>query len=216
MSSRTAVLARIRAALADVPAEEVPGGALPADAAYRQTHVALDDVLPLLAENLRDYRAVVHEVTPDQLPQALADALARRGCSRVVVPPGTPPAWTARIEGVELLDDEPPLTTDQLASADGTVTGCAVAVAETGTIVLDAGPAQGRRALTLVPDYHLCVVHADDVVASVPQALARLDARRPLTWISGPSATSDIELDRVEGVHGPRTLEVLLVAPHRA
>lgn len=218
MSSRTAMLARIRAALADVPADErsadpPPAAVLPPDAAYRESHVSPDAVLPLLAENLRDYRAVVHEVTPDELPAALAGALARRGCRRVVVPAGTPEAWTAGVRDLELLGDTPPLTIDQLASADGTVTGCAVAVAETGTIVLDAGPGQGRRALTLVPDYHLCVVLADDVVASVPQALPRLDARRPLTWISGPSATSDIELDRVEGVHGPRTLEVLLVVP---
>ncbi|WTW94146.1 LUD domain-containing protein [Streptomycetaceae bacterium NBC_01309] len=218
MSSRTAMLARIRAALADVPADERSAdpphtAVLPPDAAYRESHVSPDAVLPLLAENLRDYRAVVHEVTPDELPAALAEALARRGCKRVIVPAGTPEAWTARVRDLELLGDTPPLTIDQLASADGTVTGCAVAVAETGTIVLDAGPGQGRRALTLVPDYHLCVVRADDVVASVPHALPRLDARRPLTWISGPSATSDIELDRVEGVHGPRTLEVLLVVP---
>lgn len=212
MSSRSAILARIRAALADAPADG-PTATLPPEAAYRESHVSPDAVLPLLAENLRDYRAVVHEVTPDELPAALAAALTRRDCKRVILPPGTPDAWTADATGVEFLADTPPLTIDQLAAADGTVTGCAVAIAETGTIVLDAGPAQGRRALTLVPDYHLCVVLADDVVASVPQAFPRLDARRPLTWISGPSATSDIELDRVEGVHGPRTLEVLLVVP---
>lgn len=207
MSSRATVLGRIRAALADAPADN---GA-PLDRSYRRRHTEAENTLPLLIENLRDYRAIVHEVTPDQLPSAIADALRRRRCARVIVPAGTPETWTADVTGVELLGDTPPLTIDQLAAADGTITGSAVAIAETGTIVLDAGPAQGRRALTLVPDYHLCVVRAADVHASVPDAIGRLDPARPLTWISGPSATSDIELNRVEGVHGPRTLEVLVV-----
>jgi L-lactate dehydrogenase complex protein LldG len=124
----------------------------------------------------------------------------------VVVPDGFPDEWLAPVDVLR-----EPLTTAQLDAADGTITTCALAIAETGTIVLDAGPGQGRRALSLVPDYLLVVVRADQVQANVPDAVQRLDPARPLTWISGPSATSDIELKRVEGVHGPRTLDVVLV-----
>jgi L-lactate dehydrogenase complex protein LldG len=112
--------------------------------------------------------------------------------------------------------DEDQLSIAQLDAVDGVITSCAVAIAETGTLILDGSPDQGRRVLTLIPDYHLCVVLADQIVADVPQALARLEATRPLTMISGPSATSDIELNRVEGVHGPRTLEVIIVGEGRS
>jgi L-lactate dehydrogenase complex protein LldG len=137
----------------------------------------------------------------------VAEALAGREARRVAAPSGIPDEWLGKAEPVR---DDPALGPAELDALDGVVTGCAVAIAETGTIVLDAGPDQGRRALTLVPDYHLCVVRRDQIVRTVPEALERLDPARPLTWISGPSATSDIELNRVEGVHGPRTLEVLI------
>lgn len=130
----------------------------------------------------------------------------------MLVPDGLPPQWLSGVTSVRV-GDTPRSTAAELDRVDSVVTGCALAIAETGTIVLDAGPGQGRRRITLVPDHHICVVRVpDQVVASVPQAMSRLDPRRPLTWISGPSATSDIELDRVEGVHGPRTLEVILLS----
>ena len=130
-----------------------------------------------------------------------------------MVPDGLPPDWLAELPaGLRLIRDTPPLSPAELDQTAGVVTGCAVAIAETGTIILDHGPAQGRRALTLVPDFHLVIVRADQVAADLPDAFARLDPARPHTLISGPSATSDIELIRVEGVHGPRNLHVLLVA----
>lgn len=138
--------------------------------------------------------------------------LAARGSRSVVVPPGLPPHWLAAVDATRV-HDRAASTPQELDGVDSVVTGCAVAVAETGTIVLDGSPDQGRRRITLVPDHHICVVRVpDQVVSSVPGALERLDPARPLTWISGPSATSDIELDRVEGVHGPRTLEVVLLS----
>src|SRR5262249_31862137 len=137
----------------------------------------------------------------------------RRGAGGIVAPPGL--ELTGLPAGTEVVADDG-LSPAALDAMDGVVTGAAVAIAETGTIVLDGSPDQGRRALSLVPDYHLCVVRAHQVVGLVPEALARLDPGRALTWISGPSATSDIELDRVQGVHGPRTLDVILVEPEQA
>ncbi|WP_312871097.1 LutC/YkgG family protein [Streptomyces lonarensis] len=177
---------------------------------YRRSHRpgTAHDAVELLAANLADYRAHVHRCTPADLPETIAGLLRRRGTEVALAPPSLPASW--RTEGVRWLTEDVPLA--ELATADSVVTGCAVAVAETGTLVLDGGPAQGLRRTSLVPDHHVCVVHApDQVVDSVPEVLERLDPARPLTWISGPSATSDIELDRVEGVHGPRTLEVVLV-----
>ncbi|MFI9063344.1 lactate utilization protein C [Streptomyces sp. NPDC053429] len=165
----------------------------------------------LLAANLTEYRAKVHRTDEAGLAPLLARLLAERGARTVLVPPGLPPSWldAAQAARVEDRSDSTPYALD---AVDSVVTGCALAVAETGTIVLDGGPDQGRRRITLIPDHHICVVRVPgQLVDSVPQALERLDPARPLTWISGPSATSDIELDRVEGVHGPRTLEVVLI-----
>ncbi|MEU2852872.1 lactate utilization protein C [Streptomyces syringium] len=211
-ASRERILGRIRRALADVPRRERPRDH-PVVRDYLRTHAERTpaESVDLLAENLADYRALVHRTDPAGLPSLLGRLLVSRGTRRVVVPTGLPRGWLAGAR-VELVPDAPALTPWQLDSVDSVVTGCALAIAETGTVVLDSGPDQGRRRISLVPDHHLCVVRiADQVVDSVPQALERLTPERPLTWISGPSATSDIELDRVEGVHGPRTLEVILV-----
>jgi L-lactate dehydrogenase complex protein LldG len=198
----------VRRALADSPGEDIP-----IERAYLREHGdrSAGQTVELLAENLADYRAIVHRCTAADLPATLAGMLAARGSKTVLVPPGLEPSWLADADA-EQVPDRAGSTPHELDRIDSVVTACAVAVAETGTIVLDGGPDQGRRRITLVPDHHICVVRVpDQVVSSVPQALERLDPVRPLTWISGPSATSDIELDRVEGVHGPRTLEVVLV-----
>jgi L-lactate dehydrogenase complex protein LldG len=186
MSARDDVLARVRAAK--------PATAPQVTRTYRRS-APVD--LAMLVDRLEDYRAVVHRCAPDDLPALLTRLMP----GRVVVPEGVPFAGIAD-EG---------LTARGLDDVDAVVTTCSVAIAETGTIVLDGSAGQGRRALSLVPDRHVVVVRTDQVVQTVPEALARLDATRPQTWISGPSATSDIELQRVEGVHGPRTLEIVLV-----
>jgi L-lactate dehydrogenase complex protein LldG len=203
--ARTEMLRRIRSALGDRPAPVT----VPRD--YDKTR-DLGDVLTLLEKQVADYRAVVRRVREPDLAAEIESSLRARHV-RVMVAPADVPSWWRVVDDIVWSLDAPmsPLPNRALDRADGVLTGCAVAIAQTGTIVLDAGQSQGRRALTLLPDYHLCVVRADQVVATVPEALARLDSTRPLTFISGPSATSDIELDRVEGVHGPRNLEVLIV-----
>ncbi|MFF8538371.1 lactate utilization protein C [Streptomyces sp. NPDC015532] len=224
MSGRDLILGRVRRALADVPRDDdtppVPGEPWrdpryeeAVGRSYLREHGtrSVAETVDLLAENLADYRAIVHRTTEEGLPDLIERLLAERGPRYVLVPPGLPPEWMGAADPTRV-DDRAVSTPGELDKVGSVVTGCALAVAETGTIVLDGGPDQGRRRITLIPDHHICVVRVpDQVVASVPQALERLDPTRPLTWISGPSATSDIELDRVEGVHGPRTLEVVLV-----
>ena len=199
--ARDEILARVRQALADRPQPA------PTTRAYRTSGGAEVD-LDLFAARVREYGAAVVRCEPAAVPAQITAALRRRAARRVVVPAGFPVKWEPE---PDLLRDDPRLTTGELDLVDGVITGCAVAIAETGTVVLDHGAGQGRRALTLVPDYQLVIVRAQQVVALVSDGIAALDPARPQTWISGPSATSDIELRRVEGGHGPRTLDVLLV-----
>ncbi|WP_205471650.1 LUD domain-containing protein [Nocardioides sp. SYSU D00038] len=194
MSAREEVLAAVRAALVGV----VPAPDPPRAPQVRPPR----DVVAHFAERVADYRAVVERCARDELEARVAAALAP--ASTVVVPPGLDLAVAGAVEDAGLAARE-------LEEFEAVVTRARVGIAETGTIVLDHGPGQGRRALTLVPDRHVCVVAAGQVVLDVADALAVLDPRRPQTWVSGPSATSDIELERVEGVHGPRTLHVIVV-----
>jgi L-lactate dehydrogenase complex protein LldG len=195
VSAREEILGRVRAALAGAPsAPAVPRGAASMGSA--------DGLLDLFAERVADYRAVVVRCAHDEVAKHIAAALDG---ARAVVPLDLP--WD--VPGAVVDEGFAALELDEL---EAVVTAAAVGIAETGTVVLDHGAGQGRRALSLVPDLHVLVVRADQVVAGVPQAVSRLDPARPQTWISGPSATSDIELNRVEGVHGPRRLVVLLVS----
>jgi L-lactate dehydrogenase complex protein LldG len=214
-SAKEAILARIRAALADAP-ESAATPDLSRSAMQRADETLVEELLAELMDRLRDYKATVERVSAAALPAAIAAACARYGVQRLVAPADLPDAWLpAR---VTLLRDDPPLTPVELDGSDGVLTGCACVIAQTGTIIMDGGALQGRRVVSLLPDRHLCVVRAEQVVGLVPEAIAQLasHATRPITFISGPSATSDIELARVEGVHGPRTLHVFLVDPTRS
>ncbi len=211
-TSRPAILNRVRRATAAFRPEPVVRNYRRAGAEPRPDDAGL---LDQFVDRLLDYKAEVSRCPSGEVSGAVAGYLSQEQAQRVVIPHGFPPPWRPVAEppaqpAVELLADDGPLSAAALDRIDGVVTTCAVAVAETGTIVLDGGPGQGRRALTLLPDLHVVVVGVDQLVARVPDALDRLDPRRPLTWISGPSATSDIELNRVEGVHGPRRLRVVV------
>jgi L-lactate dehydrogenase complex protein LldG len=207
MSARDGILGRIETIVPSRPAADIDAAYAAIDRPYLSRHHE-DGILDLFAERVADYRAIVHRVAPQELPGAIAAALSARTGS-YVLPGGLPAEWVAEVDPARLVTGVPVAELDGVA---GVITGCAVAIAETGTIVLDHGQGQGPRALTLVPDHHLVVITADQVAPDVPEAVGRLTPTLPLTFISGPSATSDIELSRVEGVHGPRTLEVFLSA----
>jgi L-lactate dehydrogenase complex protein LldG len=203
--ARAEIMQRIRTALDQVPAAPDVPRDYHGPGAQRGF-----DAVERFCERVADYEASVHRVGEEDLQRALADACRARGVARLAM---SDVPW--RPKGVELIPDDPPLGPRDLDRVDGVLTGCALAIAETGTIVLDGGAASGRRALTLVPDLHLCVVRTDQVVPAVPDAIAALEPavreRRPITFVAGPSATADIELIRVQGVHGPRTLDVFVV-----
>lgn len=215
-TARNEMLHRIRTALRDVPAREQPQDVVVVRD-YRHSETAVhEEVVERFVERVAEYKVTVQRIEETSLPEAIAAACATRGVRRLVVPKDVPERWLPA--EVERLEDDSTLSYEQLDTSDGVLTGCALGIAQTGTIVLDGSVHQGRRVITLLPDYHLCVVYEDQIVNLVPEAIARLgDAvlrhRRPITFISGPSATSDIELNRVEGVHGPRTLDVLVMHP---
>jgi len=198
LSARDEILGSVRAAIGTAPTEPP----IPRD--YRKT---TDDDLTTFLDRLAHTEAVTHVVDASDLEQVVRATLNDH--EHIVTPDGIPSEWIADLEP---LTDDPPLTPEELDASDGVLTTCAVAIAQTGTIVLDGGLGMGRRALTLLPDYHLCVVKQSQIVSSVPEAIAKLesDPTRPLTFISGPSATVDIEMVRVRGVHGPRRLEVII------
>lgn len=204
MSSRQTVLASVRSAIAGATAPLV----------HRTYDTSLEmghrELIELFVERVDDYRADVRVIDRAHLARTVGSVLASYGASSVVVPPDLDPQWLTTVT-CPVFRDDPPLEHRRLDTIGAVVTSSAVSIALTGTIVLDAGPGQGRRVISLIPDLHVCVVDAASVVATVPEALPRLGPSRPMTWISGPSATSDIELDRVEGVHGPRTLVVCVV-----
>lgn len=217
MSAREEILARIRRATDDVPQTERPDD-VHIERGYRtKTEDSHEETVDTFCETVAEYRATVHRATRAELAGKIDGCLGERGIRRLVIPHDLPETWIPW--SVEVLRDNPkePLTNDDLDASDGVLTGASIGVAQTGTIVLDAGAGQGRRAITLLPDYHLCVVREEQVVGLVPEAIAKLHENvsgegRAITFISGPSATSDIELERVEGVHGPRTLEVIVVS----
>lgn len=212
--AREQILARIRSALGDVPSDEQPSGVTVPREYRRRVSIEPSDLVARFEERLRDYGAACDRTPSADLAGAVAGLCAELGVRSLVIPPDLPAGW--RPDGVALRVDHG-LSTAELDEVDGVLSGCAAAIAETGTLALDGLGASGRRAITLVPDHHICVVRVDQVVAIVPEGVARiapsvLEHRSPITFVSGPSATSDIELNRVEGVHGPRHLHVLIVS----
>lgn len=212
--SKKAILNRVREGLNDRRGES-PAGSEDLENDYIQSgNLTGNELTGLFAERVGEYRADVNIVDRSDLKDAIERVCSDHNVKMLVLPPGLPGDWVPG--NVEIMTDDNHLTHNELDSGDAVLTGCSLAIAQTGSIVLDGGQSQGRRALTLLPDFHICVVAADQIVQVVPEAFARIRQKYekklpPITFISGPSATSDIELKRVEGVHGPRRLHVFIV-----
>lgn len=211
------ILTRIRRALAEVPDTEKPED-VKVERRYRQKgdHTP-DKIVRLFAERVGEYKATVNRVKENELKEVITESCRRENVQKLVVPQGFPKDLLPGYVTTQFDDAAKPLSHQELDESDGVITACAFVIAQTGTIILDAGEGQGRRALTLVPDYHLCIVRENQIVELVPEGFSAVEASvkkegKPITLISGPSATSDIELSRVEGVHGPRRLEVLIIS----
>ena len=209
--AKSEILGRIRASLWDSPQP-----AEPVRTYRRVSDKGQEEIIEILVDRLIDYKANVYHETAETIAGRIDELLAK--ASRYVVPAGLDPAWlpedTASRSAVTdsgNADKPGVLSVRELDAMDAVVTSSTVSCAETGTIALNSNPAEGRRAITLVPDHHICVVPVETIVELIPETVARLDIEKPITWISGPSATSDIELIRVEGVHGPRTLDVIIL-----
>jgi L-lactate dehydrogenase complex protein LldG len=208
-AAREEILKRVRRSLADVPESERPEDVL-IPRGYLENEPEATFVR--FVERVRDYKSLVQTVAGDDVASGVRAAMRDLSVSTLVVPHDLPTEWIPPNAEVIVDDGISPRELDRIGAA---LTGCSLGIAETGTVVLDAGAAQGRRLLTLVPDVHICVIREEQVVDGVPAAMRRLGAElrashRPLTFVSGPSATSDIELTRVEGVHGPRRFALVI------
>ena len=206
--AKTEILSRIRGALGEARGARTDGEV--ARVYLRSSGLPQAELVDMFAERAAEYRATVYRTTAAEVGEKIAEVCRLRGAQTLAIPADLPKTWLP--QNVKFIPDNG-LTNAELSAAGGVLTGCALAVAQTGTLVLDGGSYQGRRVLTLLPDLHLCVVFTHQIVGTVPEAVSALRnvATHPLTLISGPSATSDIELSRVEGVHGPRKLDILLV-----
>lgn len=208
-SAKEEILRRVRTALRDVEGDrEENYGRIPRDY-LRPDHAGLEQRLSLFIDRLHDYEATVYRCSPQEIRSTIAEALSARGKNRMLIPPGFPQDWLPSDFDFVRDDD---LNYEEIDRSEGVITGCALAIALTGTIVLRHSREEGRRALTLIPDYHLCIVRAEQVTANVPEAIRAMNpfATAPITTIAGPSATADIEMTRIKGVHGPRILDVIL------